>query len=241
MHIYTYIMSTIMKETIKRIAKDVANLIKNPLDLNGIYYCHDEDDILKGYALIIGPPETPYAYGYYLFKLDFPSNYPYAPPKVTYLTNDGVTRFHPNFYRNGKVCLSILNTWKGEQWSSCQSISTILLTIISVMTKEPLYQEPGMNKFNSKKESEIFNAIIQYKNIEIAVLNILLNKYNLPIYEIFCDKIIELFTINKKAILKNINLFKKKKINKTQCCDIYKMSTYVDYNILLELFNNVNI
>ena len=103
------------------------------------------------------------------FKLDFPSNYPYAPPKVTYLTNDGVTRFHPNFYRNGKVCLSILNTWKGEQWSSCQSISTILLTIISVMTKEPLYQEPGMNKFNSKKESEIFNAIIQYKNIEIAV------------------------------------------------------------------------
>ena len=34
--------------------------------------------------------------------------------KLTYLTNDGNTRFHPNLYRNGKVCLSVLNTWRGK-------------------------------------------------------------------------------------------------------------------------------
>ena len=234
-------MATTMKETIKRIAKDVANIIKNPLDSNGIFYSHDEDDILKGYALIIGPENTPYAYGYYLFKLDFPNNYPYAPPKVTYLTNDGNTRFHPNLYRNGKVCLSILNTWRGEQWSSCQTISSILLTIISVMTKDPLYQEPGMNKFNSKKESEIFNKIIQYKNIEVAIFNILLNKYNLPIYELFCDKIIESFKINKDNILNNINLFKKTTKPDVLYCDIYKMTYGINYNLLLGTFKTINI
>ena len=147
----------------------------------------------------------------------------------------------PNFYRNGKVCLSVLNTWKGEQWSSCQSISSILLTAISVMTKDPLYQEPGMNKFNSKKESEVFNKIIQYKNIEVAICDILLNKYNLFIYEIFCDKMIELFIINKKAILNNINLFKKQNTFNIQYCDIYKMKANIDYNILLERFNKIHI
>ena len=49
----------------KRLAKDVIDIIKNPLQDNGIYYKHDDDDMLKGYALIIGPEETIYNYGYW--------------------------------------------------------------------------------------------------------------------------------------------------------------------------------
>ena len=55
----------------KRLAKDVIDIIKNPLHDNGIYYKHDEDDMLKGYALIIGPEDTIYNYGYYLFQFNF--------------------------------------------------------------------------------------------------------------------------------------------------------------------------
>ena len=62
--------------------------------------------------MIVGPSESLYRYGYYLFNFEFPREYPYAPPKVYYLTNDGSTRFNPNLYRNGKVCISILNIEK---------------------------------------------------------------------------------------------------------------------------------
>lgn len=97
----------------KRLLKDVIDILKNPLEDNGIYYKHDENDMLCGYALIMGPEETLYNYGYYLFKFTFPTDYPFSPPKLTYLTNNGHTRFHPNLYITGKVCLSILNTLEG--------------------------------------------------------------------------------------------------------------------------------
>ena len=119
----------ITKETIKRLAKDVKEIYTNPLEQHGIYYFHSEDDILSGQALIIGPKNTPYTYGNYLFTFRFPPDYPVKPPTVTYHTNDGITRFNPNLYRSGKVCISILNTWKGPQWTSCQSIYSILIII----------------------------------------------------------------------------------------------------------------
>ena len=117
---------TVTKETVKRLISDVTEIIKNPLNDQGIYYIHDEDDMFKGYAMIVGPSDTIYAYGYFFFEFTYPFDYPQRPPNVKFLTNDGKTRFHPNLYRNGKVCLSILNTWKGESWTSCQTIKSIL-------------------------------------------------------------------------------------------------------------------
>ena len=64
--------------------------------------------MLKGYAIIFGPSDTLYRYGAYCFEFKFPTNYPFSPPKLKYMTNDGYTRFHPNLYRNGKVCISVL-------------------------------------------------------------------------------------------------------------------------------------
>ena len=40
----------ISRETTKRLIKDVKDIIKNPLNENGIYYIHDETDMMKGYA-----------------------------------------------------------------------------------------------------------------------------------------------------------------------------------------------
>ena len=39
---------------IKRLLNDVKTIYKSPLHDNGIFYSHDQNDILKGYALIIG-------------------------------------------------------------------------------------------------------------------------------------------------------------------------------------------
>ena len=59
------------KDTVNRIIKDVKDIINEPLFDNGIFYEHDEDDLLKGYAMIIGQNDTPYANGFYFFKFIF--------------------------------------------------------------------------------------------------------------------------------------------------------------------------
>ena len=47
----------------KRLLRDVARMIKNPLTDNGIYYVHDSENMLKGYALVFGPDDSLYRYG----------------------------------------------------------------------------------------------------------------------------------------------------------------------------------
>ena len=160
----------IKKETISRLLKDVKYIIKNPLTENGIYYIHDDADIMKGYALIIGPSETPYFGGYYFFELNYPTDYPHSPPKVTYCTNGDNIRFNPNLYTSGKVCVSLLNTWRGDQWTSCQSINTVLLTLCSLLSSDPLLNEPGVSEKHA--DMKPYNEIIFYSNINIAVCDI---------------------------------------------------------------------
>ena len=96
--------STLSQITIKRLANDVKTIIKNPLHDNGIYYQHDDENILKGKALIIGSKDTPYQHGYYLFEIEYPEDYPFKPPKVSFVTRI----YHPNINRGGGICLDIL-------------------------------------------------------------------------------------------------------------------------------------
>ena len=57
----------VSKETIKRIIKDVKEIKKNPLIEHGIYYKHDEENVLDGYAMIIGPKDSVYEGGILFF------------------------------------------------------------------------------------------------------------------------------------------------------------------------------
>jgi len=193
---------TISKETIKRLLKDVKELIKEPLESDGIYYKHDESNILKGYVYICGPKDSQYFGGCYFFEFTFPYDYPHKPPKVDFKTNDGQTRFHPNMYRSGKMCLSMLNTWKGDQWTGCQSIRTILLTIVSIMDNMPLLHEPGF----TEKHSDVakYNKIILFKNFDFSVNRILSKDSGWsisPFHEIFETEMNAEFKKNRADIL----------------------------------------
>ena len=72
----------------------------------------------------------------YFFTIEFPSNYPHIPPTLKYISRSKV-RIHPNIYVSGKVCLSILNTWKGPSWTSSMDISCVLLSLQSLLNNEP--------------------------------------------------------------------------------------------------------
>lgn len=163
-------MALITKETTQRLLKDIKQIMKHSLADQGIYYKHDDTDILQGYAMIVGPSDTPYFGGYYFFQFKFPFDYPHSPPKITYCTNGRSIRFNPNLYLCGKVCISLLNTWKGEQWTSCQTISSVLLTLCTLLCKNPLLNEPGVNM--NFRDVAPYNEIIEYANINVAVCDI---------------------------------------------------------------------
>ena len=186
----------ISRATAKRLIKDIKELKKEPL--TGIYYIHDETDILKGQAMIIGPDDTPYHGGYYLFKFSFPQDYPHSPPKLTFCTNDGYTRMHPNMYKNGKVCLSLLNSWQGQDtidaWTGCQTISSVLLTIRSIMTNGPLQHEPGCGE--GHRDYFKYSEIVRFRNIGLSIHDILNDSS-------FAEVFPELLTIAKKDFIDN--------------------------------------
>ena len=223
------------KHTFKRLINDVVEIRKNPLISHGVHYFHNEDDVLKGKALIIGQKDTPYENGFYLFDLDFPPNYPHAPPTVTFRTNDGQTRMNPNLYIQGKVCLSILNTWQGEQWSGCQTISTVLLALCTLFIKNPLLNEPGITE--THKDLDNYNSILTFKNFDTAMLLVLTNEYFSENFPMFLDTMKtsfkENYDYNVNKIRELHNLYPKKIHIRTS---LYSMDITVDYKKLLQKF-----
>jgi ubiquitin-protein ligase len=217
----------ISKETVQRLLKDVKQIIRHPLTDNGIYYSHDETDMMKGYALIVGPSDTPYFGGFYFFKMDFPFDYPFSPPKVTYMTNDGTTRFNPNLYKCGKVCVSILNTWSGDKWSSCQTINSILITLCSLLNDSPLENEPGHTK--NSKDFIPYQKSIEFSNINFAICDIInRNKNKIPSpFEIFYPFLKENFFKNFDKLLELVEAKKDEK--SVEVVDIYSMKTSINY------------
>ncbi|KAL1916488.1 uncharacterized protein VTP21DRAFT_5679 [Calcarisporiella thermophila] len=164
-------------QAILRIQKELAEAGKNPD--HSIYLHYDEDDMRNVKALITGPPDTPYAFGMFEFTMRFPDSYPSQPPKVAALTtNYGRTRFNPNIYANGKVCLSILGTWPGEageQWRPAHGISSVLLSIQSLMSDKPYLNEPGCDKEDNTQVIEGYNHKIIHETIRISICDRLEN------------------------------------------------------------------
>jgi hypothetical protein len=53
---------------------------------------------------VLGPALSPYAFGFFSFRVQFPEDYPSCAPHVVFLTTaGGKTRFNPNLYADGKV------------------------------------------------------------------------------------------------------------------------------------------
>ena len=230
-------MSTfISKETTMRLLKDVKHILKNPLTDNGIYYVHDDSDMMKGYALIVGPSDTPYFGGYYFFEIVYPYDYPHSPPKIKYCKNGNDIRFNPNLYKCGKVCISLLNTWRGDQWTSCQSISTVLLTLCTLLCKDPLLNEPGVS--NTHNDMHSYNEIILFANLDVAVCDIIIRKADIYMhfFEYFYSFIKENFNKNYDNLImiaenKYHNEFKECKVMKT--C-FYAMNVNINYKKIIE-------
>ena len=109
--------------TLGRITKELADFNKNPPTncSAGIV----EDDLYNWQATIMGPEGSPYHNGVFYLRIEFPADYPFKPPKITFITKI----YHCNINSAGSICLDILK----EQWSPALTISKVLLSICSLM------------------------------------------------------------------------------------------------------------
>ena len=117
----------------------------------------DEADVFKWQIMIIGPPDTLYEGGFFKALMEFPKTYPNMPPTLTFTT----PIWHPNVYHNGKVCISILHPpgddeWgyekASERWNPVQTIETILLSVISMLSDFNLESPANVDAAKQYKE-----------------------------------------------------------------------------------------
>ena len=227
-----------MKSALKRIMNiDMKRILSSDLNSNGIYIEFDETDILKAKALIIGPKDTIYDNAYLFFTIEFPKNYPFSPPILTYKSQNKV-RIHPNIYVNGKVCLSILGTWSGPSWTHTMDITTVLLTIQSLLDNNPLANEPGYEKISGNNLIyENYNKIIRYNTID----SLIVDRINTDFidFDIFKNTMIEYFKKNNLYINDTIEI--NKNIKENIKIGIYRIDISIDYEYLKIKYDKLNI
>ena len=182
------------REALKRIMnKDMKEIHRMELSGLGIHIHFNEENMMKAVAIIIGPKDTPYENGILYFIIEFPTNYPFAPPKVGYLSHSRY-RIHPNLYVGrshdnhiGRVCLSAINTWSGPKWTTVMNIGSVLLSIQSLLCNNPLHNEPGFEKEVGEK-NDLYNLVVEYDNY-----NHLIRKNGFEVHPMFMpfDEIIK--------------------------------------------------
>jgi hypothetical protein len=156
-----------------------------------------------------------------------------------------------------------LNTWSGENWSACQSIFSILFTLVTVLCANPLLNEPGITEEHN--ELIKYNYLVFYKNIEFAIVTLigLINNDNIVdtndisnnkvkkrkfvhAIEIMCKfkSIVNTsFESNKTNILELINANKIKYSNFIGLPNPFRIVTYnlnynLNYDKLYDLLNS---
>ena len=129
----------------KRIQKELVDFNKDP-PTNCSAGPQNQSDLYHWQATIMGPEDSPYHGGVFFLNIHFPTDYPFKPPKVQFITRI----YHCNINSNGSICLDILK----EQWSPALTISKVLLSISSLLCdpnpKDPLVPEIA-EKYNKDR------------------------------------------------------------------------------------------
>jgi ubiquitin-conjugating enzyme E2 O len=157
-HYLSSVSSNSAAQRLKRIRKEHAVLRESLPE--GVYVRSWESRLDLFRILFIGPVDTPYEYAPFIIDFLLPEEFPHSPPKAFFHSwNSGNGPINPNLYEDGKVCLSLLNTWHGEAKESWSTKSTFLQVIVSilglVLVERPYYNEAGYEVLIGSDESKI--------------------------------------------------------------------------------------
>ena len=124
------------KELLK---KQLRDLMKNN-DLGISVGLIDDNDFYKWSVVFTGPEDTIFEGGYFKAILTFPQDFPQNPPEMKFITE----MWHPNIYKDGKVCISILHSpgvdqfneqeKADERWRPSLGVEQIIVSVISMLS-----------------------------------------------------------------------------------------------------------
>ena len=162
----TFIMAS------KRIMLEYKELLKDPNCLFSIEI--NSDSLFQWNFFIFGPEDTLYEGGIFPGKIIFPKDYPNSPPQVKF----DIDMKHPNIYRNGNVCISILHSGSdqygyendNERWSPTQGVNSIMLSIISLLSA-PNFESPANVDMSTLQK----NNYEEYKKMIFSLVSITQN------------------------------------------------------------------
>ena len=126
-----------MAQALKRIQKELSDIYKKEDFLEEMGICVgpiDDADMFKWEATIVGPEDTPYESGNFILNIEFPKEYPFRPPVITFQTKI----FHVNIHYGYKICCESFGPLYDE-WSPDLTIDKILIEIINLL-KYPNFQ-----------------------------------------------------------------------------------------------------
>ena len=148
--------------SLKRIQAEWNDIRQNPICDFSVSVINN--DIYNWEARICGPEDSPYEGGVFHLKINFPNNYPFKPPKITFITKI----YHCNIDVQGEICLDILK----EHWSPALTISKVLLSICSLLNDpnpdDPLNLDIGILYRRNRKK---YNEIAKEYTIKYAIEN----------------------------------------------------------------------
>jgi ubiquitin-conjugating enzyme E2 D/E len=108
---------------LKRLQRELTEITLNPPENCSAGPVLDSD-LFRWQATIMGPDDSPYSGGVFFLDILFPADYPFKPPKITFLTKI----YHCNINANGGICVSIF----GNEWSPALSITKVNCCLIVV-------------------------------------------------------------------------------------------------------------
>ncbi|KAI5187001.1 ubiquitin-conjugating enzyme E2 D [Nematocida homosporus] len=126
--------------SVKRIMKELKDIKETEASMTGegseriLFIAPVDDSDLYNWKGRISPPKgSNYHGGTFYLDIKFPTDYPFKPPRIRFLTRI----FHPNINTNGTICLDILS----EKWSPALTITKVMMSICSWLD-EPNPDDP---------------------------------------------------------------------------------------------------
>jgi len=175
------------QKALMRILSEISSFKSGlPLNWESTIWTRVPKDNFNLFSFIIsGPKDTPYENGLFEFHTYLPPDYPNSVPQVLlHTTGNNKVRFNPNLYDSGKVCLSLLGTWRGQDGESWNpKTSTFLQVMVSIqsliLVEQPYFNEPGyereMNTLKGKQLSNGYNEDRQPHTIRLAMTDMINN------------------------------------------------------------------
>jgi ubiquitin-conjugating enzyme E2 H len=115
-----------------------------------------DDNVSEMYVMFKGPPDSPYAGGYWRVHVELPEAYPYKSPSIGFVNRI----YHPNVDETaGSVCLDVIN----QTWSPMFDLLNIFETFLPQLLLYPNPTDPlnGEAAALLMREPEAYNAKIR--------------------------------------------------------------------------------